>query len=243
MIIKTRGIVFRAIKYRETSLITEIYTESKGLQKYIINGVRSPKGRAKASLLQVMSLLDLVAYCREDRELNRINEIHPAHIYNSIPFNIKKGAVGLFMAEIAHKSIKESESNPVLFNFLFNSFRFLDETTDSIANLHLCYLIKLSRLLGFEPGGQCSQETPVFDLRAGIYVEKAPAFGPFIDHERSSFLYALQQIPLEYTAEINMPNNVRRGLLRQLIDFYRLHIENMPPVNSHEILQEVLGGK
>ena len=47
MLLKTRGIVFRAIHYSETSLIVDIYTEERGLQKYIISGVHSPKARVK----------------------------------------------------------------------------------------------------------------------------------------------------------------------------------------------------
>ena len=59
MLIKTRGIIFKSIKYSETSLILDVYTEELGLQKYIISGVRSKKARTTAGMLQIMSLLDL----------------------------------------------------------------------------------------------------------------------------------------------------------------------------------------
>ena len=118
MLIKTRGIIFKAIKYSETSLIVDIYTEEKGLRKYIISGVRSKKGQGKASLLQVMSMVDLVVYEREDKELNRIKEIKAGHVFQGIPFDLSKGVIGLFMAELARKTIKEATSNPELFQFL-----------------------------------------------------------------------------------------------------------------------------
>ena len=120
MLIKTRGIIFRAVKYSETSIIADIYTEEKGLRSYIISGVRSKKAKVKASVLQVMTLVDMVAYHRDNKELNRIKEIKAAYVYRSIPFDIVKGAVGLFMIELARKTIKEAEENPGLFNFLFN---------------------------------------------------------------------------------------------------------------------------
>jgi len=41
MIFKTRGIVFRFTKFKETSIIVTIFTEVFGLQSYIVNGVRS----------------------------------------------------------------------------------------------------------------------------------------------------------------------------------------------------------
>jgi DNA repair protein RecO (recombination protein O) len=241
MITKTRGIVFRAIKYGETSLITEIYTEQFGLQKYIINGVRSAKSRTKASLLQVMSLLDLVVYQRADKQLNRIKEVRPAYVFQSIPFDIRKGAVGLFMAEMARKTIREEESNPRLFYFLFESFCLLDRTAASIANYHLCFLLQLSQYLGFAPGGAFGVDTPVFDLREGVFVAGSPASHAFVEGECSAALYALLQSNLEGAHSVQISGDNRRLLLRHLIDFYRLHIENLPSINSHEILQEVFG--
>ncbi len=241
MITKTRGIVFRAIKYGETSLITEIYTEERGLQKYIINGVRSAKSRTSASLLQVMSLLEMVAYHRSDKDLQRIKEIKPAYVFQHIPFDIKKGAVGLFMTEIARKTIREEEQNVPLFNFLFHAFAFLDETRSSVANYHLCFLLQLSRYLGFAPGGQYCADTPVFDLREGLYVKGTPAGQAFVEGLSSAALYALLQSRLEEAHEVSIPADERKILLRHLIDFYRLHVENLPVINAHAILQEVFG--
>lgn len=239
MITKTRGIVFRAIKYGETSLITEVYTEEMGLQKYIINGVRSSKAKTKASLLQVMSLLDMVVYQRMDKQINRIKEIKPAYIFQQVPFDIRKGAIGLFMVEMARKTIREEEANPRLFNFLFDAFCFLDTTSSPIANYHLCYLLQLSQYLGFAPGGRYGAETPVFDLREGLFVAGTPTNQAYISGKESAFLYALMQSTMDNAHEVNIPADNRRELLRHLIDFYRLHIENLPTINSHEILREV----
>ena len=72
MLIKTRGIIFKAIKYSETSLIMDIYTEEKGLQKYIISGVRNKRSKVKTGLLQPAMLVDMVAYYRENKPMNRI---------------------------------------------------------------------------------------------------------------------------------------------------------------------------
>ena len=67
MLIKTQGIVFKSIKYRETSVISDIYTREKGLRDYIFRGVRSKRAKVKASLLQVMSVVDMVAYERTEK--------------------------------------------------------------------------------------------------------------------------------------------------------------------------------
>lgn len=240
MIIKTRGIVFRAIKYSESSMIVDIYTEEKGLRKYIISGVRSKRAKVSASLLQAMTLVDLVVYHREDRTMTRIKEIRPAFIYQTIPFDIQRGAVGLFMIEVAQKAIRESEENPQLFHFLFESFCYLDRTENSIANLHLHFLLELSTFLGFMPGEMCSEEQPYFNLKDGVFVTYAPTHRHYLDKEDSAILYQLLEVSQVQSHEVRMNRTSRHNLLKNLLIYYQLHIENFPTINSHIILQEVM---
>ena len=242
MLIKTRGIVLRAIKYSETSLITDVYTEAKGLQTYIIGGVRKRGAKVKASLLQVMSLLDLVAYYREGRSgMHRIREMGPAYVYQAIPFDIRRSAVGQFMTEVIRRTLHEPEENADLFQFLFENFRWLDRSPHPIANLHLHFLLHLSGYLGFLPGNSYGAEHPCFSLREGIFVEQGRAEDHVIGPPLSRHLQALLDLPRERAHEVPIPAEERRALLRHLLAYYRYHIDNFPAIHSHVILQEVLG--
>lgn len=238
--IKTRGIVLKSIKYSETSVIVDIYTEERGLRKYIMNGVRRKKSRVRASLLQVMSLVDIVAYDRNDRDLNYIKEIQPAYVYQSIPFQVRKGAIGLFLAEVARKTIQGAEENPSLFNFLLDTFRYLDETTQPIGNIHLHFLLELSGFLGFLPGGEWSTDTPYFDMQEGIFVTIVPGHTFYLDENFGQLLHGLLQQNIRTCHEVQMDAQKRRMLLQHLLDFYRLHLEYLPEIHAHQILQEVL---
>lgn len=242
MLIKTRGIVLRSMKYSETSIIADIYTEERGMRSYIISGVRSKKAKVSPGLLQVMSLVDMVAYDRQEKGLNRIRELRAAHVYTSLPFDVRKSAVGLFMAEIARKTIREPEENKRLFGFLFQSFRFLDETTAPIANIHLYFLLELSSFLGFVPAEEWSEATPVFDLREGVFVAAPPPHVHHLGEAESRLLHQLLDKKLETCHELSMQRPQRKSLLLRLIDYYRLHIENFPEIHAHEVLQEVLEG-
>ena len=62
MIEKTRGIVLHVTEYAEASIIAKVYTESKGLQSFLINGVRKQKARFAHNLFQPLSLIEIVAY-------------------------------------------------------------------------------------------------------------------------------------------------------------------------------------
>ncbi|MCP3929055.1 MAG: DNA repair protein RecO [Bacteroidetes bacterium] len=240
MLIKTRGIILRTLKYSETSIITTVYTEKKGIQKYIISGVRSKKARIKSGLLQVMSLVDLVAYYREDRDLNRMKEIRSAYVYQSIPFNVPKGAVGQFIIEVIHKSLRETEANPRLFEFLFGVFTFLDTTSKPIANIHLLFLLAFSGFLGFIPGGDYRTQISCFDLKEGVFIGDAPSHIYYLNPEQSILLHLLLNIEFENCHQIKMDRAMRNQLLSSLLDYYKLHLDYFSTINSHLILQEIL---
>jgi len=241
MLIKTRGIVLRAIKYSETSLITDIYTEEKGLQTYIISGVRSRKAKVKAALLQVMSLLDLVVYHRDSRGMHRVRELRPAVVYQTLPFDVRRSSVGLFLSEITRKTIREAEAHRELFDFLYRSFLFLDSSPAPSLNLHLYFLLRLSAFLGFVPGGDCNDETPFFDLREGVFVARGPTPPFTLPAEKSELLYRLLLSSPDELHQIRLSTVQRRALLDDLLNYYRFHIDNFPDINAHLILQEVLG--
>lgn len=240
MLIKTRGIILRSLKYSETSVITDIFTEEKGLRTYIISGVRSQKAKFNANLLQVMSLVDIVAYHREDKDMTRIKELKAAYIFQSLPFDIYKSSVGMMMVEVAQKSIREKEENHSLFQFLFEYFQFLDETKDSVANVHLHFILELTAYLGFRPGGDFGVLTPVFDLQEGLFVMESENHVNYLEEQHSFLLYQLLQSDKTKCHLIQMNRQDRGYLLEQLLNFYRLHIENFPSINSYAVLKEVM---
>ena len=135
MIHKTRGIVFHAIKYSETSIITKIYTEKFGLQSYIVRGARKPKARLKASLFQPLSLLELEVYYKQKSTLQNIKEARSAHIFTSIPFDVRKSSIVLFLSDVLTKAIKEEETNRELFHYLDSMIRQFDIQKEYFADL------------------------------------------------------------------------------------------------------------
>lgn len=237
MLIKTRGIIFKAFKYAETSMILDIYTEEKGLQKYIISGVRSKRAKVKTGLLQPANLVDMVAYFRDNKPLNRVKEIKLAYTYQTIPFDIIKGTIGLFMIELAQKTIKEQESNLDLFHFLFQQFITLDESTPLNPNVHLYFMLELSRYLGFYPSGKWSKQTTWFNMKKGIFVKEEPLHQYSLDQNLS------EKIGLLLAKEtVQLTRSDRQKLVQKLIDYFRLHIESFKGLNTHTILKEVLEG-
>ncbi|MCP9236711.1 DNA repair protein RecO [Lewinella sp. JB7] len=240
MLLKTRGIIFRSTKYGDSSLILEVYTEERGIRKYIVSGVRKARSSTPASKLQLMNLVDLIAYERPGKELTRLKEVQPALIYTRIPFEVERGTIGLFMLEVARNSIREAEQNPALFAFLFDSFAFLDTTSGPTNNFHLHFLLELTAHLGFLPSGDQGPATPLFDLREGQFIGGFPGHTEYLADARAALMYRLLHADRRELATIKTSREERSGLLTDLLRYYRYHIEGMKEINSLGILRTVM---
>lgn len=223
MISKTRGIVFRFTRFRESSIIVSIFTEAFGLQSYIVNGVRSarPSGNRMA-LFQPLTLLDMVVYHRENANINRIREVKCLYPSHTLATDIRKASISLFICEILNKTVKEEAQSEEIFAFIFNSLLTLDHQEENYENFHLLFLIKLSRHLGF-----------------GAYT--APQIGGTRLQDRETEEALGRLLNAEYTTVVaGITSARRRGLLEAILGFYAEHVESLGAVKSVQVLRDVL---
>jgi DNA repair protein RecO (recombination protein O) len=219
MVFHTGGIVFKFFRYRETSVIAKIFTARFGLQTYIINGVRSgKKGKGKMALLQPLTLLDLVAYHRENAEIQRLSEMRCLHPYSSIPYDIRKSTMAIFLSEVLYKCVREEGPSEELFSFLEQAMLVFDHLEDHFQNFHLQFLIRLSRFLGF---GMDSSE--------GFFMALS-------DEEESAVKQLLED---SFGSDLVLGRTLRRTLLERTIEFYQQHVEGLGEIRSYDVLKEI----
>jgi len=240
MLFKTNGIVFHQIKYSESSVIAKIYTELFGIQSYLIKGVRSKKSKIKSALLQHLSLVDLVVYHKEKSNIQYIKEIRSAYQFTSIPFDIRKSSITVFINEVLYKSIHEEEANQNLFDYLFNSIKLLDMTTKNFVDFHLLFTIGLTKYLGFFPRGNFSDKKTVFDLQEGFFQNAVPNHSNYLKKPLSEIFYNLLNTPIEHMDSVKISYFQRNELLNKIIEYYRLHLPAFKDIKSPDILKEVL---
>ncbi|MFC2152729.1 DNA repair protein RecO [Bacteroidota bacterium] len=239
MLYKTRGIVLHYIKYSETSLIVTIYTENFGRQAYIINGVRSKKSKIKANMFQPLFLLDMEVYYKPKRDLQRAKEIQSAFVFTTLPYDLKKSTLAIFIAEILYKTIREQEPNKELFNYLFNSIQLLDLKEKGISNFHLYFLIHLTKYLGFFPSNNYSEINCYFDLKAGSFVQIKPMHLSILEKDQSIFFNKMLNFSEDQHEELKLKYKDRIILLEKLIEYYILHNDGISNIKSLDIFKEV----
>ena len=239
MLHKTRGIVLRTVDYSDTSIITKVYTELFGIQSYLIKGAKRKKASVKSNLFQPLSLLELVVYKKEKKQLQTLKEARPEIHFISIPHETAKTSILFFLDEVLLRCLHEEEYNPELFSFLHETVQALDAAENDFSNLHLIFLIRFSRHLGFFPHGNFSEATSVFDLREGRFTAKEPMHPDFLTRERSSLLGKII-IGNYYSMEkLVLSGKERKNILDILLRYYELHLSNMGSISSHKVLEQI----
>ena len=107
MIIKTKGYVFRTLKYGEHQLITDIFTESNGLLSFIVPGARKGGIHSKGIFLQPLSSLDLIIEVQDGKNLQKIKEIKFDRLFTNIQSDLRKGVIILFLGDVLRQSVRK----------------------------------------------------------------------------------------------------------------------------------------
>jgi len=239
MIYKTRGIVLHHIKYSETSVIATIYTEQFGRQSYMINGVRGRKSRIKANILQPLYLLNMEVYHKTTRDLQRVKELQNACIFHSLPYDLKKSTLALFIAEILYQTLREQEPHPELFNYLYHSIQMLDIKSEGLTNFHIYFLLHLTKYLGFFPNNNFSAENQYFDLMRGIFTTIKPIHSDSLNKEESEMLSRLLVFSDNQHEKVKINYGLRIAIIEKILKYYKLHHEGVSTIKSFTILKEV----
>lgn len=244
MIHKTKGIVLRTIKYGETSLIVSALTELFGLQSYLVNGVRTipKKGTAKANLFQPASILDLVAYHNQFKNLQRIREFRWAYLYQHLFSDVKKNAVALFMVELLSKCLKQPEANPDLFYFVEDALQHLDVASDPVtANFPLFFALHLAVFFGFRINDEYSESKHYLDLEEGMFVEDQPRHPHYLQDREAAAVNEILKIMQPSELEmVPLNQESRRRILHALEEFYMLHVPEFGNMKTLPVLREIM---
>ncbi len=237
---KAKGIVLHTIKYGDSSLVAYLLTDTRGRQSYMVQGVRSTRGHGnKGALLQPMFLLEFegVESSRGGSEMHRIREMRAAVPLRTVPFDVRKSTVALFMAEMLYRLVREVEANSPLFDFVEEAVTALDTMEEGVANFHLWFMVALSRHLGFFPAGEWLKGS-WFDIREGIFTPIQPK-GAYFTRENAVLLGALMDISPNDLAALPLNRTRRVDFLNSMLAYFDYHLEATRDIRSVDILREV----
>lgn len=239
MLIQIRAIVLYCQPYNDTTDIVATYTESFGRVSYLVGKKRSKKSTLRSAFFQPLTLVELHVEHTVNRNLQRIKDVRTFCPFTEILVDPIKSSMALFIAEVLYRTLRESEKNSPLFDFLCQSIQLLDASNQGVANFHLVFLLKLTRYLGFYPNVEGASEGWHFDLHDGCFVPKRPFHQAWLSPEESVAFTRIMRMSFENMHAFKF-NHVERGqLLKQIIQYYRIHLPDFPTIKSLEVLQEM----
>ena len=236
MLVKTKAIVLTSLKYGESDLIVKCFTE-EGVKSYLLKRIlRSKNKKINVAYFQPLTQLRITANHNSRGNLNSIREARINHLYQTIPFNVLKQSIVLFLAETLAYSLYEEEKNPGLYQYIETALVWLD-THERTSNFHILFLLNLTKYLGFYPETE-DLNYAYFDLREGVFTNKKP-LNNSVSGEKLIMFKSLIGINFDVVGQLGLNSRSRNLMLDILLDYYELHLPAFKEPKSLNVLKEV----
>jgi DNA repair protein RecO (recombination protein O) len=239
MLTKTQAIVLHSIKYGETKLIVDMFTREFGRLSFIVSIPTSPKGRMKKLFFQPLTLLEIETDFRPKLQLQKLTDVRFSSPFISIPFDSDKIAISLFIAEFLFYALRSEQRNELLYDYLENSFIWLDGQQVHFSNFHLVFLLRLTRFLGFYPNLDDYVDGDYFDLRESVFMRNPPVHRDFLYPEEAQKVQLMMRMDYPTMHLFRMSHSERNRLLELSLKYYRLHLPDFPEMKSIDVLHSL----
>ena len=239
MLTKTTAIVLHNIKYGDSKMIVDMFTRAHGRTSFVVTIPKSAKSKIRKQLFQPLTMLSLEYDFRPKVQLQKIKEATILHPYSSLPFDMDKLTVGMFISEFLYHSLYGEESNKPMFDYISDSLQWFDSSPSPAANFHLVFMMRLSRFLGFYPNLDDYVQGCVFDLRNGSFSSVAPLHSDYLSSAEASLMSLMMRMNYPTMHLFKFTRAQRNRLLDVIVQYYRLHIPGFPDMKSLDVLRNI----
>jgi DNA repair protein RecO (recombination protein O) len=225
--------------YNDKYTIIHIYTESFGRTSYCVARNRGRKTMLTHALFLPLSVLDMDVEHMNTRDLQRIREAKTCYSLTNIPADPMKNVIALFLAEILYRTLRANEPDSRLFEYLYESIRWLELSEQGVANFHLVFLIRLVQYLGIYPNVKSYQPGCIFDLLNGVFTGQPPEHRYYLSKEESIIFFRLLRMDYKNMAVYSFSRLERTNIIRRILEYYRLHLSDFSEIKSLPIMQSL----
>lgn len=238
---RSKAVVLRTVKYSDTSVVAETYTEAAGRAGFIVRIPKSRRAAVRSTLFTPLALLELEWNQRPQARLQHVCSARPYVVYSSMPYDPHKACIALFIAEFLRAALREQQRDAAMFGFIEMSVRWLDAESGGCANFHIAFLLRISRYLGIMPNFDGFAENRFFDLQNGCYCVSRPQHGHAVEPGEAVLLPSLMRMEYDTSSRFAFTRSQRGRLLDTINEYYSLHLPSYPGLKSLSVLHEVFG--
>lgn len=229
----------RTVKYGDSSLIVDLFTQSGGRQSFITSIARVKRNVRTVSLWQPLSMVEFQAEVRQSGRLPRPSDVRTYYNYADLPFSPLKSTLALFLADFLSAALREEKENHPLYMYIESSLQWLDmaDSMSAIANFHLVFLMHLSRFIGIYPNVE--SQGSYFDLLEGSFTHGQPLHSHVLKPDEARYLPLLFRMNYSTMHLFRFSRAARMRILHVLNEYYRLHVPSFPELKSLDVLHEM----
>ena len=236
---KTTGIILHQVKYSDSQSIVSIYTREFGRMSYMVRGANRKKSATRSALLQPLSIVEIDVSHNPKKDIQSIKDIRIAIPFYHIPYDPVKNGLALFMTELLQKTLKHSENDKELYNFIENSVCQLDKCEEGIGNFHLVFMAGLARRLGFAPDMLNGNGYKFFDMMNGIFERSQPLHAHFLEGKQAETFKSIMELDYDCLNSLPMNRIQRAGVLTNFVEYYKLHLTDFQLLHSIEVMHKL----
>jgi len=249
---KLKGIVLRTVRYGENGYIVDMFTNSRGRMSFDVKRSASRQHSSNAtrvnpSVILPLSLIEFESSIHGQMRLPSARGVLPYHSFSSLHFNPVKASIVMFLSECLCNLLKEEAANPLLYQYIEDSLKWLDYAETGYANFHLVFLMRLTRFVGIYPnidkssllGPHQTHTLLYYDLMNSEYLGNQPQHQHFLKPAEARAIPYLLYMDYENMHLYRMNRHQRHRCLEVVIEYYMLHLTGFREPKSLEVLQDV----
>lgn len=174
MYINAKGLVLRAVAYKESSVILTVLTDTLGKITCQAKGVRR-KGSKLAPFVQLLAFSDMTLYERAGRYT--LTEASEIEMFEGLRYDLEKLSLGSYFAQVLEAVSDEDSPNGQILSTGLNALYLLSEDKKPAELIKSAFEMRIMCLSGFAPMtdscpvcGKENIENPRLDLVGGAVV-------------------------------------------------------------------------
>lgn len=216
----SEALILHVTKYADDKLIAEAYTETAGHQSFIVKVSHGGRGGVRHTLFQPLALLELEWSESTRSALLKPRSVRTLLMPHGLSADPVRMALTLFLSEFLRAVLREEPASRSTFSYVAHAVRWLNAAgTRSVANFHIAFLLRLTRLLGIYPS-----EEEISQLCPAEYLPHVPLLLRMTIANQHLFRFTRAQ---------------RAEILRIILLYYQTHQSGFPKLKSVQVLSEM----
>jgi len=241
VIISTKGIVIRTLKYRETSKILEVFTESNGVVSLIAKGVR--KQPKLLGIFEPLNVVFVSYYKRKTQELHLLSKMETISTYHQFLKSQDRLFAGLLILELIRETQPIENPNKYLFDLTINCLEYIKSSETSPFITVIYFIVKLSQDLGVDIIEKLNKihteeynfvafDTFTGELRINVETEKFPK----ISKGTVKLLQVINTMSIEELNKIRLLSINFKELMFFIEHYFAFHLDKPIKVKTLDLI-------